>query len=491
MRIACCLFVVVAALVAAAPAAAAPVVVLDADGRAREVDDPFLPASAGGRAVLRAPVREPAAAASRGPKRTVPGELRRLLQAGALTPEEHDARREAYDSARALAKRLPGLRAVEMRGTLKVIEGIAARGSLTASRVRPLWETLAANRRWWTTGPLLAPGKRVRLKPAELIWQYVPGQGLQFHPLANFGRLNGLWAGKDFDDRLSTLVDELVPMAAQRGGGVAWEYYFAFAHGKPPWVSGMAQATALQSLARAGIRLNRKGEVFDLTGRALTVFELPPPTGVRLAEGEGAHYLLYSFDRGLRVLNGFMQTLVGLHDYAGYANNPEVRALFEAGDREARREVPRFDTGAWSLYSRGRVTHESDLGYHKVLRGFLASLCSRTAEDVYCSAAERFGDYLLERPRVEIVSRRLRGGTVAAVRFKLSKISNVGARIALGDRLVYQRAASRTGYGERAVLWRVPRRPGRYRVAITAVDLAGNVGSTAADVEVLKPKRRK
>ena len=45
-------------------------------------------------------------------------------------------------------------------------------------------------------------------------------------------------------------------IAVERDGFLTWEYYFAFGGGSPPWISGMAQGTAMQSLARAGHRLN-------------------------------------------------------------------------------------------------------------------------------------------------------------------------------------------------------------------------------------------
>ena len=79
--------------VPAAAAQAAPVTVLGADGRARVVQDPFVPTAAplaparGGTARLpRAKVAAPA-----GP--TVRGELRRLLAAGAIDAPTHDAAR--------------------------------------------------------------------------------------------------------------------------------------------------------------------------------------------------------------------------------------------------------------------------------------------------------------------------------------------------------------------------------------------------------------
>ena len=145
-----------------------------------------------------------------------------------------------------------------MRGVLAAVEGIAARRQLTPSRLTPLWLTLQRNLEWWTTGPLLASGRRVEFQGSELVWQYYPGQGLQLQMLGNFGKLNGLW-GTRANARLAVMLDELLPLAAERAGGLAWEYYFTFGGGRPPWVSGLAQGTAVQALARAATRLRRAG----------------------------------------------------------------------------------------------------------------------------------------------------------------------------------------------------------------------------------------
>ncbi len=93
-----------------------------------------------------------------------------------------------------------------------------------------------------------------------------------------------------------------------------------------------------------------------------------------MATPAGAHYLIYSFAPGERVLNSFIQSLVALYDYAGLANSDDGRALFAAGQAEAQLEVPRYDTGAWSMYD---LTSESDLSYHTLLRDFLSHLCDR------------------------------------------------------------------------------------------------------------------
>ena len=73
---------------------------------------------------------------------------------------------------------------------LATVERMAARGALRASRLAPLFLTLQRNREWWSAQPLLISGQRVSFQDSELVWQYFPGQGLQFHPLANFGKLN-------------------------------------------------------------------------------------------------------------------------------------------------------------------------------------------------------------------------------------------------------------------------------------------------------------
>ena len=143
-------------------------------------------------------------------------------------------------------------------------------------------------------------------------------------------------------------------------------------------------------MARAATRLQRQAEIFPIALRGLGIFETAPPAGVRVPAGDGAHYLQYSGLPNLFILNGFIQSLVGLYDFAALTGDATARSLFDAGDLAARKEVPTFDTGAWSLYSRGSSKTESDLGYHKLLRDFLTQLCKRTTTIQYCSAEQHF-----------------------------------------------------------------------------------------------------
>jgi hypothetical protein len=487
MRIACCLCVaVVCSLIAPAGAAADDVLVLGRDGSVRPREDRALPA-----ATMKAP-RTPATAtaARKAKRRTVTGELERLRSRGAITPEDYAARRAAYLDARRRAKALDGAGRTQMAAVLHTLADIAARRQLTPSRIAPLWLTLERNLQWWSAGASLRSGQRVEFEGSELVWQYYPGQGLQLQTLGNFGKLNGLW-GTRSNARLAAMLDELLPLAAERAGGVAWEYYFTFGGGRPPWVSGMAQGTAVQALARAAKRLHREADVLPLAHRALTIFAARTPTGVRVPAAHGDHYALYSFAPGLRVLNGFIQSLVGLYDYARLSGDPRGRALFDAAEPEARDEVPLYDTGAWSLYSRGTSTYESSLSYHDLLQGFLANLCKRTAVPVYCTTAEHFVAYKGVPPTITVHPKRLRGGRYGRVRFDLSKISTITLRITRGETVVEERPFGAVGYGKRTFGWQVPRRRGAYTVQLSATDLAGNSASDATTVTVLKPKRRK
>jgi len=444
-----------------------------------------------GRARGERRARPLASAAGRKPKRTVVRVLKRMRRTAAIDDPTFAARREAYRSARAFTKGLdPGRRRIEMAGVIALMERMARDGTLTVSRLAPIWLTLERNRQWWSEGPLLASGRRVGFEGSEMLWQYVPGQGVQIHPLANFGKLNALWRTRGAEARVAVLLDEMLAVAAERAGGIAWEYYFDFGGGRGPWVSAIAQGTGLQAIARAATLLGRQAEVLPFAQRGLAVFETAAPDGVREPVADGAHYLMYSFNPRLRILNGFVQALVGLYDWAEIAGDDRARALFADGDRAAQREVPEYDTGAWSLYSRLAVTRESSLSYHNLVIDFLRGLCSRTQAPVYCETRRNFRRYLREAPEVAVVSRRLRGGTTSPLKIELSKISDVGVRVLRGDQVVFSRAAQ-LGQGRRHLSWSVPRRRGEYQVIVTATDLAGNTSSYEGFVEVLAPRKRK
>ncbi|HSD80499.1 MAG TPA: D-glucuronyl C5-epimerase family protein, partial [Solirubrobacteraceae bacterium] len=392
--------------------------------------------------------------------------------------------------------RLRGTRRAQLYAVRANVAALAKGRLLNAARAPLAFLTLERNRAWWAAGPLLPAGRRVEFPGSELVWQMYPGQGLQVQWLGTFGKANGLYGAGSYD-RLRALLDEALALAAPRAGGIAFEYQFRFGGGLPPWASGMAQATAVQALSRAASRLKAPA-YFDAARAALGIFRTDPPDGVRIPTAAGAHYLIYSFAPGLRVLNAVTQTLNGLHDFAVLSGDPEGRALFDAGDAELRATLAGWDTGAWSLYSLGG--RESDLGYHRLARDFLDGLCDRLETDgargrsypdpgPYCAAAGRFTDYLVEPPALRVPDARPRTGRRTRVRFSVSKISTVTVTMRRRGRVAFS-TTLRVGRGSHYVTI-VPQKRGPLEVDVRAVDLAGNAASADGTLRVRPaPKRR-
>jgi hypothetical protein len=353
-----------------------------------------------------------------------------------------------------------------------------------ADRLPALVLTLERNDQWWSKGPLLSAGARVEFSGSGLVWQHYPGHGLQIQWLGTWGRANGLWGTEGEDAQFESLVGEAVSLAAHRAGGIGFEYLFAFDGGRPPWVSGLAQGTALTALVRAGLRFGDP-TWFDAARRAIGIFRVAPPEGVAQPTAAGTHYLQYSFAPRLHILNGFVQSLNGLFDYARVLDDPEGRALFAAGRAEAAAELPRYDTGGWSRYSQFT---DSSLHYHDVLRGFLASLCTRLKrndqpDEPFCHYAARFTLDLRYDPKIRFAARRgtQRAGRAARVRFSIDKPATVTLIIRRGS--FTHRAVVGVASGPHSFGWRPPR-AGRYAITITARDYAGNSGRASSSARV-------
>jgi hypothetical protein len=475
------------------------------------------------------------AASKRGP--TVTAALQGLLRSGAITELTYRQDYSVYVAAKRSVGRVSGTRRAELGAVLSNVQQMAGAGQLIPSRLAAVFLTLERNRFWWTTEPLLSSGDRLSFPPSKLIWQYYPGQGIEIQWLATFGEGNGFFLSGHENANLRQLVGEIIPLATQRAGGIAWEYLFHVDGGAPPWTSGLSQGTALQVLARAYQRFR---EPADLTAaqQALGIFKTPPPQGVRVSTPAGAIYAEYTYAPSDRILNGFIQALVGLYDYTSITQDPLGLSLFEAGDAEARALVPHYDTGAWSLYDQ---FGESNLNYHELLAEFLQHLCERSrkgspiappapppvtttttttstavpptsttpntggasaatttattgspatpvnppiaADDLYCTTAQRFYADVKTPPVIALLTTKLQGSTRAGVRIALSKISTVKLTVRKGSRVVWSNGAS-VGGGKPKLLWVTPASGGTFAVTLTATDLAGNFATTTGTIVV-------
>jgi hypothetical protein len=433
-------------------------------------------------------------AASHGP--SVSAALASLLQAGAISEASYHSYYSAYVAAKASLARLSGTRKVELGAVLANVQAIAAAGELIPSRLPALFLTLERNRQWWTTESLLSSDQRISFPESKIVWEHYPGQGIEIQWLATFGEANGYYLAGDENANLRQLLGEVIPLATQRAGGIAWEYMFKFDGGAPPWTSGLSQGTALQVLARAWSRF-KEPAYLAAAQQALGIFKTPPPQGVRVATPAGAIYAEYTYAPGDKILNGFIQALVGLYDYTAITKDPLGLALFEAGDAQARAMVPLYDTGAWSLYDQ---FGESDLNYHELLTEFLQHLCERTrkgspatppgttgtqiaGDQIYCTTAQRFTTDLRTPPVISLLSTKLAGGARAGVQVSLSKISTVSMTIRQGSRVVWTNRAT-VERGKPRLLWITPAKGGTFTVQLVATDLAGNFSTAAGTVTV-------
>ncbi len=461
-------------------AAAAPVLVLGSHGHVHERNDRFLsavpltplPATPPGRqaaAQLRTAVAGRRAGKPKRPTVTVKSTLAALRRRGSISAAQYGQSLEAFNGAVAAEKHLSGTRQSELEAVTESVHQLAVTKQLTAPRLAAVVATLHANQTWWTTGSVPAPDQRIEFAGSQLVWEYYPGQGLQLQVLGTFGKANGLYtAGPSQYPAMQQLLSEMIPLASRRGGGTTWEYYFAFDGGAPPWTSAMSQATGLEALSRAYLA-TKNPYYLRVAAQALRIFAKPPPVGVTVPTTLGVRFLQYTFAPSLLIINADLQTLIGLDAYAQVSGNPTARTLFASGNAEAIAVLPRFNTGAWSLYQPGV---EDDLSYHELVTGFLQQLCTVTKTPIYCTTAQQFTADLTTPPALTDLTATARPRRPFSLSFRLSKVSHVGIVVTRGTSTVFSTSAS-FGYGVRT--FTVPAlTAGTYSVALAATDLAGN-----------------
>ncbi len=466
---------------------AATVLVMGAGGHVTTRQDPFVPAAAP-TPVPDGAIQATAAAATARPTRapkqlqkTFAGQLARLRNSGAITTAAYATYNSSFNAALAAERRLGGTRASELEAVIENLHDIAVAGKLTAGRLPVLFEILDNNRQWWTTGPIPSGGQYVEFAGSQLVWEYYPGQGIELQVLATFGKADGLYtAGAADYSQMEEVLAQMIPLAVSRGGGPTWEYYFHFDGGNPPWTSAMSQGTAIEALTRA-YEASQNPSYLQLAHQALALFTVPPPVGVRVPTALGARYVQYSFTPGTSIINAFLQSLIGLYDYAQVSHDPLAQQLFNAGNAEAQAEVPHFDTGAWSLYQPGV---EDPLSYHELVTGFLEQLCQRTQAPVYCITAQHFTAYLTTPPVLQLLTQQLRKGKASSISFQLSKISRVGiVVIGPGGNTLFATSAT-FGYGTRSFSVPALKHKGTYTIHLAATDLAGNFNRIVGTIQV-------
>ena len=165
----------------------------------------------------------------------------------------------------------------------------------------------------------LRPSGRDVFDDEGVVYRSFPDHGLQFHPLGNFGRVNGLgW-------RAVTRTQASSHMRCSSGRSRRREraplgVLLPLRGGRPPWRSGMSQSVAAQALARAGERL---GDGALLTVRGGRTARPGRPPHAALGRPLDPPLQLQQ----LVVLNAHLQAALSLGDYAEITADPDATAL--------------------------------------------------------------------------------------------------------------------------------------------------------------------
>jgi peptidoglycan hydrolase-like protein with peptidoglycan-binding domain len=265
-----------------------------------------------------------------------------------------------------------------------VLHDVAAQASsYEEPRALVLFTMLETNARFLRTSSLHAGPADI--EGAEgVVYRFVPGHGYQFHPLANFARLNGLVTARRRAEA-ARLADALVARGVERSGALTWDYYFPFG-GPSRWASGFAQAVAAQALARTAELV---GDRRRLAAARSAFRSLSPSLILEVADGTWVRE--YSFSDGL-ILNAQLQTLVSLLDYARIVGDADAASFVARLDDATRALLPRFDAGCWSWYLLGGA--KASRHYHEYHVSLLKLLAAKVGATVYQETAARWAEYL-------------------------------------------------------------------------------------------------
>ncbi len=219
---------------------------------------------------------------------TVPKTLQQLEQSGLISAADHRTYLGQWNSALNEEKQLSSARAAQLADVTVLLHNMAAAHEMTATRLPVLFLTLQRNAQYWKSGAMLSYGARVQFPGSEIEWEYYPGQGIQLQVLGTFGEADGYYeSGKAGYPKLVTLMQEMLPLAVKRGGGLTWEYYFDWEGGTPPWVSAMAQGTGLEALSNAYLATGNQ-MYLTTAHQMLPLLETKPATGGACAPRSGA-----------------------------------------------------------------------------------------------------------------------------------------------------------------------------------------------------------
>jgi peptidoglycan hydrolase-like protein with peptidoglycan-binding domain len=299
---------------------------------------------------------------------------------GRLTPEAATRfRKMLADSLAGLQKIPPG----RVPTLALVFRDVAAIQELNEPRALALFSMLARNTSYLAENAP-SPDQPDITDADGVVYRFFPDHGYQFHPIAEFARLNKLAARKRSNE-VERLAHALVARGLPQGRALVWEYYFPFG-GPPNWSSGFAQAIAAQALARSAALLDDEG----LEEKARAAYR-GIARNLYLSLGGGVWVREYGYT-DMAILNAQLQSLVSLYEFVKITGDETARATTDRMALATRTLLPQFDTGCWSRYSLGGSP--ASVHYHTYHVSLLKQLADVTGDPVWGTTASRWQGYL-------------------------------------------------------------------------------------------------
>lgn len=164
-------------------------------------------------------------------------------------------------------------------------------------------------------------------------------------------------------------------------------------HAPGPWLSALAQGSAISVLVRA-YQLTGEDSLLQAAHRAARTFELDIlDSGVSTLIGEkGVFFEEVAVYPAAHILSGYILALFGLYDYLTFSKNNEIEALIQRSVTTLHMLIEAFDTGYWTRYD---LLHRrlASWFYHSLHVTLLEALANYSGCEHCAALAKRWAYY--------------------------------------------------------------------------------------------------
>lgn len=248
--------------------------------------------------------------------------------------------------------------------------------------------------------------------------------GLQYNPiaiaqwgLANYNRFRETGDDARWQKTLKA-ADWLIANLEQNARGLwVWNHHFDWDYRdtlKAPWYSGLAQGQGVSLLLRAHAhsQANADDQKYQRAAeKAFVALTQPIAEGGVLFEdrssedraGEDRRRNLwieeYLVNPPTHILNGFVWALWGVFDFWLVSADASAKEVFDCGVETLVHNLPRFDTGYWSLYEQSgtRLKMLASPFYHQLHIVQLRVMYKLTGDARFKAVADRWEGYSQRR----------------------------------------------------------------------------------------------